>query len=139
MRYFQSFCKAIGNYGCYVLCIIDIAEEITGKKFNPIQVMEDCITKGFVYFDKSNYDNKDNFFVKEPHKVLEMLTNRKFTITKESSDYKAKKDEYVIEFWSTNGLDGHFARINKDFNSLQKSRNVNSGRIHSYRVFREVK
>lgn len=121
------------------MSIIDIAEEITGKKFNPIEVIKDSIYKNYLYFDKNDYDNKDNFFVKQPHKILEMLTNKKFTVTKESAEYKQNKNDFVIEFWSCNGVDGHFARINKNFNSLQKSNYVNKGVLHSYRVFREVK
>lgn len=37
------------------------------------------------------------------------------------------------------GKNGHFARTQKGFNSLQSSFNVSFGKIYSYRVFKEVK
>lgn len=100
-------------------------------------MLEDCINRGYIYFDFDNYSNIDNFFVKQPHKILEMLTHKKWSVRKESKDYKPKDNEYVIEFWSRNGIDGHFARTLKGFNSLQNSQNVKSGKITSYRIFKE--
>lgn len=139
MRYFQSFCKSIGNYACYLLCLIDVAKEYSGKNFDKIEAIQEAIEKDCVYFNEDDYDDPDNFYVRNPAMVLRYLTGKVWIVTKEPADYKPKKGDYVIEYWSLNGgKSGHFARIKKGFNSLQNSVNVNKGKIHSYRVCRVV-
>lgn len=98
------------------------------------------IDKGYINFNSNNYDDYNNFYVKEPCKILEYLTGVKWTVSKEQADYKIKSNDYVIEFWSRdNGKSGHFARTCKGFNSLQKSYSVDLGKIHTYRIFKVVK
>lgn len=127
-----------GNYGCYLFCLIDVAEEATKTKIDKLNAIEESIKKGYVYFDTSNYNNSDNFYVKNPDKILEMLTGFKWSVTKEDARYKKKSNDYIIEQWIYQNRGGHFARINKGFNSLQCSLNVEKGVIASYRVCRVI-
>lgn len=136
-EYFQSFCESIGNFACYALCIIDIAKKINKCEIDEIQALKAGINKGFIKFNFDDYSDNDNFYVINPDKFLQLLTNKLFTVTKENSDYKIKENEYAVEFWSRNSF-GHFARVYDNFNSLQKSNCVNCGEIKSYRIFREV-
>lgn len=122
-----------------MLCILDIAEEITRKKLDKIKAIEAVIKKSYVTFNKDDMTDTDNFYVRSPGKILEMFTNKKWEVTKEPGYYKVKDNEYAVEFWSIDGKNGHFARMYKGFNSLQKSNSVNKGKIISYRIFREVK
>ena len=135
----QSFCKAIGENACYALCIIDIAEKITKKKFEIISTLENAINRGYIDFDFNDYNDDDNFFVRKPDAFLSWLVGRKFSVTYEEPTYSIKKGDYAVEFWSINGKAGHFARTKDGFNSLDYSVNVSKGKIYSYRVFREVK
>lgn len=133
----QSFCLSLGNYGCYALCIIDVAEEYLKRKFSYNEIfeyIEKAIDKDFIEFHKDDHNNKDNFYVSHPDAFLEMMTNRKCRVRKDAAKYKAKNNEYVVERW-TNGSYAHFARVNNNFNSLQTSACVNKGKIESTRVF----
>jgi hypothetical protein len=122
-----------------LLCIIDIAEEVTKKKIDIIKAIQVVINKEWVIFNKQNMSDSDNFYVRFPDKILEHFTGKKWEVTKEPGYYKVKDNEYAVEFWSVDGKNGHFARLYKGFNSLQKSNSVNNGKIISYRIFREVK
>ena len=138
MKYEQSFCKAIGDYGCYALCIINIAEEVTGLHFNILQKLEEGIDKGYIYFNKNNYYDPKNFDIDEPALFLSMLTGTRWSVRKETDIlYKPKKDEYIVERWERNGY-GHFARTRNGYNSLQDSKCVTLGKLASLRVFKQM-
>lgn len=135
MEYLQSFYKSAGNYACYALCLINIAEEYLNVKISKDLSLEKGIELGYIYFNKKNYDDTENFYVKDPAKYLQFLTGAKWKVRKEGADYKRKTGEYAVEYWSyTNGRTGHFARIYKGFNSLQNSKSVKDGKIVSYRI-----
>lgn len=121
-----------------MLCILDIAEEITKKEINIIDAIQIVINKGWVIFNKQDMTDADNFYVRFPDKILQFFTGKKWEVSKEPATYELKEKEYAVEFWSVDGKNGHFARIYKGFNSLQKSNSVNNGKIISYRIFREV-
>ena len=135
----QSFYKSAGAYACYALCLIDVAEQYLGVTLSKDTSLECCIKYEYIYFNKKNYDDPDNFFVKRPEKVLECLTGKRWTVTKQDASYKPKPDEFAIEFWSYNdGKTGHFARTKNGFNSLQYSKSVREGKIVSYRICKVV-
>lgn len=137
MKYIQSYCKSIGEYGCYCLCIINIAEEILGKKIDALQAIEDGINKGYIEWHE-NYAHKDNLYVIMPNLFLAMLVGGRWSVRKETdSMYKPQADEYIVERWERNGY-GHFARTKVGFNSLQDSKCVSLGRLASLRVFKKV-
>ena len=136
MKYEQSFCKAVGEWGCYALCIINIAEEITGLHYNTLQKLEEGIAEGYIRFNRDNYYDPANFDVLEPAKFLQMLVGGKWSVRK-SDDvlYRPEKDEYIVERWERNGY-GHFARTRDGYNSLQDSKCVKLGKLASLRIFK---
>lgn len=140
MKYIQSFCKSLGECGCYLFCLFDIAMEVTKTHRDVLWEIEKFVDKGYVVFDKDNYDSKDNFYVLEPTKILQDLTGLKWSVAKfDANNYTRQDGDFVVEYWSaTGGKSGHFARINHGYNSLEKSISVNNGRIYTYRVFRIV-
>lgn len=92
---------------------------------------------GYIKFNWSDYDNKDNFFVVAPDKFLEYLTGKKWTVEWQNSNYQLKDGEFSIEYWKSDKCkDGHFCMTKYGFNTLQNSLNVNDGKITSIRVFR---
>ena len=138
MKYEQSFMKAIGEWGCYALCIINIAEEVTGLHYNTLQTLEEAIRKGYIKWNENNYYDPANFDVVEPALFLSMLTGTKWSVRKESDIlYKPNKDEYIVERWERNGY-GHFARTRDGYNSLQDSKCVTLGKLASLRVFKQM-
>lgn len=142
MEFFQSFCLSFGKYGCYVLCILNVAEQFNGKKFNAAEILAlvvSAIRKGYVSFDYQDYSNPDNFFVSNPDKLLSLATGEKWTVEKKAPSYTRVAGDYVVEQWSADGRIKHFARTADGFNSLQKSNCVSNGKIVGLRVFRRIK
>lgn len=138
MKYIQSFCKSIGEYGCYALCIINIAEQIMGKPYDTLGVLEEAIKKGYIEWHEENYNHRDNFYVVRPADFLGMLVGGKWDVRKETDIlYKPKENEYIVERWERNGF-GHFARTRDGFNSLQDSKCVTLGKCASLRIFKKI-
>lgn len=135
IKHLQSFAKSMGDYGCYFLCLCNIAKKATGKDVNIFKAAEHCISQGGILFDYNNYANSDNFYMSNPALCLEIMTGKKWSVRHDKADYKAKNTrEYVVELWSTNGKTGHFAMTKDGFNSLEHSHCVDSGKIISTRV-----
>ena len=148
MKYEQSFCKAIGEWGCYALCIINIAEEVTGLRYNILQKLEEGIRAKYrdangvehsvIEFNENNYNDPVNFDVNNPALFLGMLTGTKWSVRHEYDIlYKPKADEYIVERWERTGY-GHFARTKAGYNSLQDSKCVTLGKLASLRVFKQI-
>lgn len=129
----------MGKYACYVFCLIDIAEEVTGKTFDVFREITEMKDSGFIDFNESDYSDTGNFYVRDPCGILKQLTDKEWSVSKQPSDYGIRDGDYAVEFWSVNGSTGHFARTYKGFNSLQKSVCVSKGSVRSYRIFRLVK
>lgn len=106
--------------------------------FNKIEVILKCISKGYVDFNAKNYDDYNNFFVRKPAQILNMLTGVEWEVRWESANYVPKKGEYTIEDWSKTTKTGHFAMTKIGFNSLQKSENVLHGKIIDYRICKVI-
>ena len=136
IKYIQSFCESLGNYGCYFFCLIDIAKRVTGREYNVIEVAEYCIKQHWIEFNFNNYKDSNNFFIQNPTIILEYLTGLDWSVKKETASYKKMDGDYIVELWLAPGYDGHFARLESDYNSLQRSFNIEKGKIVSYRVFK---
>lgn len=136
INYIQSYCQSIGENGCYLFCLFDIAEKVTKKQFDVLKKSWYFVTKGWVQFDRKNYKDENNFTVLDPVAILNHLTNLKWSVRKEPASYRIKNNDYVVEFWTINGQSGHFTR--RFYNSLVYSRNRDKGRIGSYRIFNIV-
>lgn len=143
INYIESFCKSLGNYGCYIFCLVDIAEKSTGRTFDVLSVIKQGIDKGLITFNFKDYSSSDNCTVNDPCSFLEMLTGHKWSKVWQNALYKPKDGDWVVEAWHKDGnnyVDGspiyHFVRPGN--NCLQRSISVEQGRIDSYRIFREV-
>lgn len=133
--FIQSLCLALGKWGCYFFCLLDIAREITHKAFDVFESAYFAIKSGFIVFNFDDYTDTNNFFISDPVGILKMLTGYSFEVRIESPDYVLKENEFAVEEWSNNGKQ-HFARVRKGYNSLQSSVCVNEGKVTSLRVFR---
>lgn len=135
----QTFFKEAGEAACYCFCIIRLAEEInpiSAKLTNPYRILQDAAEKKFVYYNKKNQEDNDNFYVQDPAGFLAYLTGKKITVRHDSADYKPRKNEFIVERWerkTTKGTVSHF-RL-KDWDSLADSQTVRFGSVASTRVF----
>lgn len=137
MKFDQSLFVSLGKYGCYFLCLIHLAQEVTKKNYDIMTVLYICIKKGYIKFNEQDYDDENNFFVNNPDLILKLLTGKNWSVKKETPDYQKKDGEYIAYFWRKPGQkEGHF--ILDNYNGLQHSVSVEEGRLESIRVFKEV-
>lgn len=141
LRYPESVLKSFGNYSCYFLSIMKLAEDFTGSNFDIFTIITICSShygangKPWITFNWDNPNDKANFDVNHPDKVFELLTGIKWSVTKEPVTYKPKHGELVVECWK-NGNTTHF-RL-KDWDPIKDSITVKEGKLDSFRVFRRV-
>jgi len=131
----QSFLSAVGESGCYALCILQLAgaTDIVDK-------LEQAIDKRFIKFNYNDYDDDDNFFVMDPAGMLSWLTGKKWAVTKEGPAYLPRPGELVVNRWErvkTGSVTAHFRLPVWD--PLIDSATIRYGTIASKRVFRCVK
>lgn len=131
----QSWYKALGDWGCYFLCLIEIAERCTGNKFDVIETAIMVSKKGYMKLDITNLKDDDNFYILHPEKILEYLTGNKWVCTWQPATYIPTPEDYVIRC-NKRGRTTHFNM--SDFDSLQNSVTVKYGKLDSYRIFRKV-
>lgn len=130
---FQSLCLSMGNNACYFMCVINIAEEYTHKKYDVFTILAIANAHKVIDFDYDNLSSSNNFYMEDAAKLLYILTGKKWTVRKEPSYYKPKKQDYIVQHWTKGYGDGHFNRPN--FDSCQNSQTVKIGKIDSYRIF----
>ena len=119
--------------------IIKLAEMQTGKEFGVIETLTLCIDKGFIYYNFNNQNDDNNFFVKNPDKMLTFLTDIAWSVSKEPATYRLALGEWEIDRWErvkTGVTTGHF-RL-PEWDSLQDSQTVKFGNLASKRIFRKV-
>ena len=127
----QTFLAEAGEAGCYALCIIEIAERATARKFDTAYSLEAGVQAGMIHYGAPS--DGDNFFVRDPAGFLTLLTGVGWLVEKVAADYVPSLGEYVVDRWER-GTIGHF-RL-PDWDSLIGSQTVANGKIASRRVFR---
>ena len=110
----QNLAYSLGQAGCYTLCLLDVAEEYTGKPIDIIAAITEAIQRGYIFYNWENWSDKDNFYVRQPALFLEMLTKKKWLVCKDIAGRdKIKDNEYIIrryEYVQTGRTQGHFER-----------------------------
>jgi hypothetical protein len=84
----QTMLSEAGEAACYALDIIEIAERASGKKLDPIEALWKGIDRGFIYYNETNPDDNDNFYVRDPGAFLSMMTSARWNVRKEGPGYK---------------------------------------------------
>ena len=131
----QNMFYALGISGCYALCLIDIAEEFTGREMDAAAELEKAIGKGYVTYHWENWSHPDNFFVTYPGLFLEQMTGRKWEVRYGPAGKEAAEGEYIVrryEYVKTGQTSAHFERDR--FKPYLNSRTVRYGEEASVRV-----
>lgn len=132
---FQNMCYALGAAGCYALCLVDVAEEQTGRHVDVLDSIERAIDKGYITYDWENWSSAENFYVNYPALFLELMTGKKWEVTKGLAGRVAGEREYIIrryELTQTGRTLSHFER--DSFKPYANSRTVRFGAEASVRV-----
>jgi hypothetical protein len=128
----QELMKILGESGCYFLSILFLAERITGKKIDPLEMFITCSEKGIV--------DKDGT-VLDAGKVMSVMTGSVFSARKEESGYALKAGEFEVLVYS-NEKYTHFVsgdgRGAVACDPLGHSNTVATGRVSGKRIFYRV-
>lgn len=138
MRAVQKDLEAIGDTGCYFLSIVEAANRFSKVEVDIYKTYKTSIAHGWM---------EDNCYVKDPAKIMCLLTGKQWSVTKEDKLYKAAPGEVVIlryERTVTRAMKqevmGHFVLSASDgsiaYDPYGSSETVRSGRLISKRVFR---
>jgi hypothetical protein len=130
----QEYCTKIGATGCYYLSICKAAELLRGREVD--------IVKNYVKLIKLGYMDWD-CYIKDPAKIMEYLTNEKWSTTVEKIDYTPYPEDVIIgrfERKTTMQTYTHFVLLdsnkNVTYDSFGTSKTVQDGKMVSLRVFR---
>ena len=137
----QKLLQSAGNSGCYALCLIDVAEEYfenkqIDRKIDVVRAFDEAIDRKYIYFNRKDPSDSDNFYVRQPGLFLEMLTGKKWLVTHDMADRQVKNEnEYIIRRYErkmTGHTYGHFER--DIFKPIVNSLTVTNGEEVSTRV-----
>ncbi len=132
----QKVLKILGDYGCYFLSLIYIAEQITKKRFNA--------EKEFLRAKKAKSVDEE-CTVLNPDEILFHLTGRVCVTRKESKEYTAQEGEYeVLAFKDkfTHFVVGNCKPLvengqeNVVYDPLGESATVKNGAVESKRIIK---
>lgn len=129
----ENLLYALGKYGCYVLCLISIAEEVIERHIDIVTAVQIGIEKKCFRYNDNDKNDNDNFFVEDPCKFLNALTGFIWDVRKALPDETIKPGEYVVKKY-VNGSQPHFERDN--FKPIKNSITVSQGKLESLRLFR---
>lgn len=133
----------IGNYGCYYLAVIQLAEKITGKTFDPVEVLDKACLRGYVKVNFDRLDSTDAMYMSNPAGLLSYLTEQTWVNARYDYPVVVKPNEYEIQFWAVNKTDaengfGHFVLAGGE-DTLQYSYIRKNGKQYGSRIFWRVK
>lgn len=119
----QELYKKLGENGCYLFCLYDVAEEYTSELRYPDY-------KDVNYFIQKDWLS-DDMFVKDPEKILGYLTGAYWNVEKRLCVPEDNKRHFIIKCYSYKNVT-HFCRIG--FDPLDKSNCKKNGDFNSLRV-----
>lgn len=123
----QKLMEVLGKEGCYIDCIVHLAEGLVHESLDDVQVFLQALEKQQVQV---------NCLVLDAAALLSDLTGVKWLKRNEGPEYLRKPDELVIERWERKtgaGVVVHF--ITQDYDPYGDSRTVREGVLVSKRVF----
>lgn len=141
-EHLQSFFRDAGDYSCYLSCLIRMAEDINGERMTLGDIgraFDKIFDSGCAtYTDRNPLD--DNFYVRNPERILFILTGKRYSVRIEDRNYKTKNGETAIDFKvlsESNGKKGIGHFMYGEYDPLGESRHARNGYIYSKRIFKE--
>ncbi|HXK36974.1 MAG TPA: DUF261 family protein [Candidatus Paceibacterota bacterium] len=132
----QKICKALGEAGCYLLCIVHLAEKILRERIDAEELYEAAEVTEVIEAD---------CFVNDPAKLMKMMVPGNWKMEKYGMAYQLKEGEAEItryERTTTAGTLTHFVvtdgKGGVTYDPLGDSQCVKLGKPVSKRVFRKV-
>lgn len=136
----QLHLATLGATGCYFLCLLDLAQEVSVKPIDPLAAYLFCRDKGWI---------GDDCWVKNPEAILSHYTGKTVSVRKEPKGYVAlpgedliPRYERVVKEPGKETVLGHFVRVllNGDlWDPYGKSETVAHGSVASVRVVKGLR
>jgi hypothetical protein len=130
IEYRQKIMETIGREGCYFLCLVRIAEQLSGTRIDAIPVYLESVERLFMDAD---------CFLTHPDRVLELMTGRRWTVRKVDKRYQVSGSEIeVLRYERTEGRRtlAHF--VLPDYDPMGISLTVQNGYLVSKRIFTPI-
>jgi len=128
----QRVMKTLGEYGCYFLAVVHLAEEIRGKRIDAVEAFVNALEKKWIDSEATMLD---------PDAIFAVLTGGKFTLRKTDAAYKPIGNEHEILVFE-NGTFKHFVlgdgQGNVAYDPLGNSNTVAKGKVTEKRIFRQA-
>lgn len=125
----QKVMKMLGEYGCYFLSLVHLAENITEKRIDAVEQYLEALNKNWVDREATLID---------PAAVLSHMTGGRCSVKKESADYTTQRNEYEILLF-INGTYQHFVLGDGTgavlYDPLGNSKTVAVGKLSGKRIF----
>lgn len=133
----QRWFAALGESGCYVICLVRTAEQMLGKQLDIFTEFVKLVNSKLVYLNTTNFNDPRNCEVQDTSASLKAILDGgvSFRYRKEPGVYVPKANEFVVEKW-VNGNYIHF--VTPDFDPLGNSQTRLRGKCVEKRVFEVV-
>lgn len=130
----QDLAYCVGQWGCYLICLCSIAEEITGREVDVLKAAKELIDIKAVDYDWARPKAYRNcMYVLDANKVLSHLGCDGYYIDKQGELPKGYDGKYVVRH-TFNGMT-HFTL--PDYDPMTMNPVVASGRITAYYLVRK--
>lgn len=125
----QDLSYCVGQWGCYLICLISIAEQITGKEFDVLKEAAKLIEMGVVDYDWNRPKvYKNCMYVLDANIVLKHLGCDGYYIDKRDALPDGYNGYYVVR----HTLEGNTHFTLPDYDPMTQNRVTTDGRITSY-------
>lgn len=125
----------MGAFGCYLFCIVHLAEQIMGAAISDYSALLQGKAQGLICPD---------CYILDPAGLLTMLTGIRWETSKEAPEYIPKLGDYVVLRYSwKEKKDGvviaeHSHFVLPDWDPFETSQTVKNGSVASRRIFRRA-
>lgn len=125
----QKVMKILGEYGCYFLSLVELAERLTGKRIDAVEAYIDALIKRRTDGEATMLD---------PAAVLSAMTGGRWTVRKEEAGYRPLDGEAEVLLFQ-NRTYSHFVLGDGAggvlYDPLGNSNTVANGHIAGKRIF----
>ncbi len=132
----------LGAGGCYYLCQVDLAEELSGERIDAVPVFIQAAAKGWIALS-----GEQAGYIFEPAALIGLLYPGNWQVRKEGPLYVCQPGEFEIQRWerpTPKAIYSHFVRGFGDgtkrvkYDPLGNSRTVAEGQLVSKRILKLI-
>ena len=133
----QSIFLAMGEFGCFVFCLIEMCTQKFGYTGNTLDAIMKGIEGGYIAYNEKDPKDVLNGYVKDTYGFIRCLTGKNVKeVRQEITGFDKKPIEGAINFWQLQNAiagKGHFTY--GSFNPLAYSYTVENGFLRQIRRY----